>query len=402
MKLLKKKMLLLLAMIFSILLGASSTFAEEKCKNEAKELKISYVSGGKSNAIFKDEKIVTMQHGSKTTFKLTLFEGKCAETYDNFDNVNFEVKVNNSNFEGYITTDKANKTFDLYVPFGTKGNLSLTASLKDKPDVKTGISFEVVEYSLYGNPILKAPVYLFKNTTAFETGQYTYVSYKWNKEKKNYTLKLPDNPFTVPANKEFEGWKIPDLDEYKDKILKPNDEITIPEVSGYVGVFASWKNDGKWIEKDGNIYYLKNDGTYAKSTWIDEYYVKEDGIRAKSEWIFDKFYNSWFYLKSDGKYAQNEWIGSYYLKTGGYMAKSEWIFDKFYNSWFYLKSDGKYAQNEWIGSYYLKTGGYMAKSEWIFDKSYNSWFYLKSDGKYAQNEWIGGYYLNSGGYLKTN
>ena len=87
--------------------------------------------------------------------------------------------------------------------------------------------------------------------------------------------------------------------------------------------------------------------TNASAHWDGDYYVKADGSKAKSEWIFDNYYKAWFYIKSDGRYAQNEWQGSYYLKSGGYMAKNEWVYDNAYKNWFYLKSDGSYANQEW-------------------------------------------------------
>ena len=46
--------------------------------------------------------------------------------------------------------------------------------------------------------------------------------------------------------------------------------------------------------------------TNASAHWDGEYYVKADGSKAKSEWIFDNYYKVWFYIKSDGRYAENE------------------------------------------------------------------------------------------------
>lgn len=50
--------------------------------------------------------------------------------------------------------------------------------------------------------------------------------------------------------------------------------------------------------------------TNASAHWEGDYYVKADGSKAKSEWIFDNYYKAWFYIKSDGRYAQNEWQGN--------------------------------------------------------------------------------------------
>ena len=46
--------------------------------------------------------------------------------------------------------------------------------------------------------------------------------------------------------------------------------------------------------------------TNASAHWDGDYYVKADGSKAKSEWIFDNYYKAWFYIKSDGRYAENE------------------------------------------------------------------------------------------------
>ena len=46
---------------------------------------------------------------------------------------------------------------------------------------------------------------------------------------------------------------------------------------------------------------------------------------AKSEWIYDGGYQGWYYLKSDGSYAKSSWQGNYYLKSDGKMAKNEWV-----------------------------------------------------------------------------
>lgn len=164
--------------------------------------------------------------------------------------------------------------------------------------------------------------------------------------------------------------------------------------------------------------------TNASAHWEGDYYVKSDGSKAKSEWIFDNYYKAWFYINSDGRYAQNEWHGNYYLKSGGYMAKNEWVYDNAYKNWFYLKSDGSYVNQEWhaVGGkwYYFKKWGYMAKSqwqgsyflndqgammqnEWLYDPAYSSYFYLKSDGSYANQEWqkVDGkwYYFKKWGYM---
>ena len=122
--------------------------------------------------------------------------------------------------------------------------------------------------------------------------------------------------------------------------------------------------------------------TSTSAHWEGDFYVKVDGSKAKSEWIFDNYYKAWFYIKSDGRYAQNEWQGNYYLKSGGYMAKNEWVYDNAYKNWFYLKSDGSYANEQW-------------------QKVDGKWYYFKKWGYMAKDEWHGNYYLTESGAMAT-
>ena len=122
--------------------------------------------------------------------------------------------------------------------------------------------------------------------------------------------------------------------------------------------------------------------TSTSAHWEGDFYVKADGSKAKSEWIFDNYYKAWFYIKSDGHYAQNEWQGNYYLKSGGYMAKNEWVYDNAYKNWFYLKSDGSYANEQW-------------------QKVDGKWYYFKKWGYMAKDEWHGNYYLTESGAMAT-
>ena len=39
---------------------------------------------------------------------------------------------------------------------------------------------------------------------------------------------------------------------------------------------------------------------------------------AKNEWIYDSYYNGWYYLKSNGAYAWSEWVqGRYWVDYSG-------------------------------------------------------------------------------------
>lgn len=210
------------------------------------------------------------------------------------------------------------------------------------------------------------------------------------------------------------------------------------------GVWYHFDNSGymetnKWI---GN-YYVKADGSMAKSEWVDknQYYVDANGVwdkTKKSEWRKDN--KGWWYRHANGSYTRNgweqidgvwyhfdkngymetnKWIGNYYVKASGAMAKSEWVDgNKYYvnasgawdktkqpakwmkdgNRWWYRHSDGSYTRNNWEyingAWYHFDKNGYMESNKWIGD------YYVKSDGKMATNCWIGKYYVGSDGKWK--
>ena len=200
---------------------------------------------------------------------------------------------------------------------------------------------------------------------------------------------------------------------------------------------SGYMETSKWI---GN-YYVKADGTMAKSEWVDggKYYVDANGVWDKTKqpakWIKDG--SKWWYRHSDGSYTRNnweyingawyyfdnsgymqtsKWIGNYYVKADGTMAKSEWVDGgKYYvdangvwdktkqpakwlkdgGKWWYRHADGSYTRNNWeqIGGawYHFDKNGYMEVSKWIGD------YYVGSDGKMAKNCWIGKYYVGPDG-----
>lgn len=214
-----------------------------------------------------------------------------------------------------------------------------------------------------------------------------------------------------------------------------------------------------WLELNGEWYHFNADGGLDTNKWIGSYYVKADGSMAKSEWVDGgKYYvdangvwdktkqpakwikdgSKWWYRHSDGSYTRNnweyingawyhfdnsgymqtsKWIGNYYVKADGTMAKSEWVDDKYYvdangvwdrtkqpaqaqwikegSKWWYRHADGSYTRNNWeqIGGawYHFDKNGYMEVSKWIGD------YYVGSDGKMATNCWIGKYYVGPDG-----
>lgn len=215
-----------------------------------------------------------------------------------------------------------------------------------------------------------------------------------------------------------------------------------------------------WLELKGEWYHFNADGGLDTNKWIGSYYVKADGSMAKSEWVDGgKYYvdangvwdrtkqpakwikdgSKWWYRHSDGSYTRNnweyingewyyfdnsgymqtsKWIGNYYVKADGTMAKSEWVDGgKYYvdangvwdktkkpaqaqwikegSKWWYRHADGSYTRNNWeqIGGawYHFDKNGYMEVSKWIGD------YYVGSDGKMATNCWIGKYYVGADG-----
>ena len=268
-----------------------------------------------------------------------------------------------------------------------------------------------------------------------------------------------------------------------------------------------------WLELNGEWYHFNADGGLDTNKWIGSYYVKSDGSMAKSEWVDGgKYYvdangvwdktkqpakwikdgSKWWYRHSDGSYTRNnweyingewyhfdnsgymetnKWIGNYYVKADGTMAKSEWVDgNKYYvdangvwdktkqpakwikdgSKWWYRHSDGSYTRNnweyingawyyfdnsgymqtsKWIGNYYVKADGTMAKSEWVDGGKYyvdangvwdktkkpaqaqwikegSKWWYRHADGSYTRNGWeqIGGawYHFDKNGYMEVS
>ena len=111
-----------------------------------------------------------------------------------------------------------------------------------------------------------------------------------------------------------------------------------------------------WI---GN-YYVKADGTMARSECVDEnrYYVNEYGIWEPgkvAQWQISN--GRWWYSHADGSYTTNNWelIGGqwYYFDASGYMLSSSWIGN------YYVKADGTMARSEWVdnGRYYVDENG---------------------------------------------
>lgn len=127
------------------------------------------------------------------------------------------------------------------------------------------------------------------------------------------------------------------------------------------GTGQAMKNKWWFDVKDGNNYYLDNDG-YAATGW--------KAVNGK-----------WYYFNDNGA-MQTGWIQSggkwYYLNKGGVM-QTGWIKGS-NNKWYYLSNDGA-----------MMTG-------WLQDTDGN-WYYMNENGEMSQNTIIDGYKIDSNGYL---
>lgn len=105
----------------------------------------------------------------------------------------------------------------------------------------------------------------------------------------------------------------------------------------------------RWIEADGNWYYLNDHGAGAVSCWRlkdGKYcYLKADGKMASREWVQD--YGNWYYVRADGSRCESCWaeIGGiwYWFGGSGKMARSEWL--QLDGRWYYFTDSGAMAHD---------------------------------------------------------
>lgn len=222
---------------------------------------------------------------------------------------------------------------------------------------------------------------------------------------------------------------------------------------------GSYTKNG-WEQIQGKQYYFDANGWMVANQWIGHYYLKSDGSMARSEWVENSRYyvdanglwdqgktgrwfqsgsrwwyrhckdgsytkngwepidGTWYHFDSAGWMDTNKWIGNYYVKSSGAMAKSEWVDGGRYyvdskgvwdttkknqwiqeknGKWWYRHANGSYTKNAWeqIGGkwYHFDASGWMDSNKWIGD------YYVRSDGSMAVSQWIGGdrYYVNAQG-----
>ena len=125
---------------------------------------------------------------------------------------------------------------------------------------------------------------------------------------------------------------------------------------------------------------MTNTGTYrvlaAQRGWTEEddrlYYYDEDGYKETNTW--KKRNGDWFYLDEEGEIATNQRVDDYFVNDEGHMAKNQWVSAEneiSYDSpdspdggsWLYFGKDGKIVTAKWMSingkTYYFDEDGLM-------------------------------------------
>ena len=113
----------------------------------------------------------------------------------------------------------------------------------------------------------------------------------------------------------------------------------------WTGVFGSMAFAGTWVQ-NGNAW---------------EYH--ENGAKLTNRWIENN--GQWFYLKPDGNMANGEWIRisdiDYYMNEGGALAQNQWL--KYQGKWYYLGKSGAMVHNQAVDGYFISSDGVWRKNE---------------------------------------
>lgn len=177
-----------------------------------------------------------------------------------------------------------------------------------------------------------------------------------------------------------------------------------------------------WVEMGSDWYYIKSDGTGARSQWIsDYYYVDHNGAMVTGSQLIDGVYyyfdNSgclvysassgtagwqfnngyWYYFNEDGTPADG-WVDSYYFEHGK-MLTNALITDWESNTTYYVGPEGYYITNGW---YYAKCSDMAFYSTDIY-YNYN-WIYVDANGVVSQDTWEyidGNWYYFDGSNMVT-
>ncbi|MGN0276444.1 MAG: polysaccharide deacetylase family protein [Hominisplanchenecus sp.] len=164
----------------------------------------------------------------------------------------------------------------------------------------------------------------------------------------------------------------------------PQSETTQPSAPVVLqNVKKAPKLNGKWVRRDGKVYFRRKDKTFAVSTWAQikgkYYYFNEQGIRVAG---FLKYQNGKaYYLGTDGAMVTGwQKIRKYYYYFGkkGAMKTSSWV--KTNGKYYYVNAKGRRVKKRWVTvdgkKYYLDEDGvrvtesrYVGKKACYFDKN---------------------------------
>ena len=169
-----------------------------------------------------------------------------------------------------------------------------------------------------------------------------------------------------------------------------------------------YKETNTWKKRNGDWYYLDDDGRPAVNQRVDEFYVNQDGLMVKNQWIaadsgeeYDSpdspATGSWNYFGKDGKIIASKWMTiegkTYYFDDDGMMMTG------------ILELDGEtyYLGNEHDGV--RKTGWILLEEMTNDTDDEDIWCYFDDNGKLIVNQMdrkIGGdYYTFIDGKMQT-
>lgn len=161
-----------------------------------------------------------------------------------------------------------------------------------------------------------------------------------------------------------------------------------------------------WKKRDGEWYYLNEEGCVSRSAMVDEYYVDETGKRISNQWISvanDEEWDEnapetyWYYFGKDGKSVVSKWQSVdgrwYYFNEDGHMQTGK------------LELDGYtyYLGNEKDGV--MKTGWIQLENESDDPDEELVWHFFDNNGRMVMNQVDrkinGNYYTFENGILQT-
>lgn len=142
-----------------------------------------------------------------------------------------------------------------------------------------------------------------------------------------------------------------------------------------------------WKKRDGEWYYLNEEGSVTRSAMVDEYYVDETGKRISNQWISvanDEEWDEnapemyWYYFGKNGKSIISKWQSVndkwYYFNEEGHMQTGKLELD---GSTYYLgdEKDGV-----------MKTGWIQLENESEDPEEDLVWHYFDSNGRMVMNQ----------------